>query len=80
MKIGDRVRSTKVRSEDFAVIKKVDIDIKKRSEDVSNVKTKYVAEYPDGSELTFYGFNIGKTIFAVDDYEQLSLFDIYKEA
>lgn len=76
MKIGDKIASTKVRPFDIAVVTKADVIIKKNGEK-SEIRTKYVAKYEDGSEITFYGFNINKTIFKKDSIDgQLSLFDI----
>lgn len=68
MKVGDIVFSTKVRPGENAVIKKVDVEIKERIDKKGNVKKEtrstYKATYADGSELSFYGFNINKSIFA----------------
>lgn len=76
MKVGDRVYSTKVRPYETATISKVDIDIKDREGKKAQIKSKYIAKYLDGSELTFYGFNINKTIFKHMDADgQYSLFD-----
>ena len=75
MKVGDRIFSKKVRPSDVAIIVKMDAVIKERS-GKKEVRTTYVAKYDDGSEITFYGFNINKTIFKYEGPDgQLSLFD-----
>lgn len=67
MKIGDVIFSTKVRPYENAVIVKADVIIKERTNKNGSVKketrTTYKAQYKDGSEITFYGFNINKSIF-----------------
>lgn len=63
MKVGDRIYSTKIRPYEKATIEKVDVDIKEREGKKKEVRSKYIAKYLDGSEITFYGFNINKTIF-----------------
>lgn len=77
MKIGDTVRSTKVRPNDVATITKSNVVLNnKNKNDVvkKEIRSSYEAEYEDGSKLIFYGFNIGKTIFKVeDDYGQMHL-------
>ena len=85
MKIGDEVISTKVRPTDPATI--IDIEVVVKEKDVKpgkkkSVRTKYKAKYSDGSELTFYGFNIGKSIFKFerpDGQLDLSQFMNYPE-
>lgn len=75
MKVGDIIYSTKVRPNEKATIVKADVKIKERK-GIKEIQSKYVAKYLDGSEITFYGFNINKTIFKSDVQEgQLSLFD-----
>ena len=77
MKIGDKVRSTKVRPNDVATVIKSNVALNnKRKADVvkKEIRSSYEAEYADGSKLIFYGFNIGKTIFKVEeDYGQIHL-------
>ena len=77
MKIGDKVRSTKVRPNDVATITKSNVVLNnKNKNDVikKEIRSSYEAEYEDGSKLIFYGFNIGKTIFKVEeDYGQMHL-------
>ena len=67
MKIGDVIFSTKVRPYENAVIVKADVEIKKRTNKNGSVReetrTTYKAQYKDGSEITFYGFNINKSVF-----------------
>ena len=77
MKIGDKVRSTKVRPNDAATIIKSNVALhNKRKDDriKKEIRSSYEASYEDGSKLIFYGFDIGKTIFKVeDDYGQIHL-------
>lgn len=70
MKIGDKVRSTKVRPGDIATITKSHFDIKDGVTAHGRRKvfrTKYEAEYDDGSKLIFYGFDINRFVFRADD-------------
>lgn len=67
MKIGDIVFSTKIRPGENAKI--INAEVVTKMKDTKNgkkkeVRTTYIAEYPDGSTMTFYGFNINKSIFA----------------
>lgn len=64
MKIGDVVMSTKVRPYDNATITDVDVEVSKKNGKKS-IKTKYKAEFADGSSFIFYGFNINKSVFKV---------------
>lgn len=79
MKIGDKVRSVKVRPGDIATITKADIDIrdkvKKDGSKWKNIRSKYEAEYSDGSKLIFYGFDIDRFVFRTDEVDagQMSL-------
>lgn len=77
MKIGDKVRSTKVRPNDVATITKSNVVLNnKHKNDVvkKEIRSSYEAEYDDGSKLIFYGFNIGQNIFKVEeDYGQMHL-------
>lgn len=82
MKIGDEVFSTKVRPTDPATIIDVEVVVKEKTGKKQEVRTKYKAKYSDGSELTFYGFNIGKSIFKFerpDGQMDLSQFMNYPE-
>ena len=66
MKVGEQVISTKVRPGEPATITHADMVAKWRDNNgvkKKEIRTTYRAKYPDGSELTFYGFNIGKSIF-----------------
>lgn len=73
MKIGDKVRSTKVRPGDIATVTKAEIDIRdKVNKDGikwKNISSKYEAEYDDGSKLIFYGFDIGRFVFRTDEVD-----------
>lgn len=74
MRIGDKVRHK--RREGVATV--IDLTVKTAWDDFKNrtmVNTTYTARYDDGSLLRFYGFNIGKTIFKVEDFEQLSFLE-----
>lgn len=68
MKLNDIVRSTKVRPGDTARIIKV--DVKKTYNEKKNrdeIRTTYSAEFPDKTTMTFYGFDINRTIFKVEE-------------
>lgn len=70
MKLGDKVKSTKVRPGEVAVITKADIRIRGKTTDGSvkrECRSSYEAEYPDKSKLIFYGFDIGRSIFRVEE-------------
>lgn len=77
MKIGDKVRSTKVRPKEVATIIKSDVKIRKdQAKSKQEVRTSYTAQYDDGSSLIFYGFDINRTIFKVElpeEFTQMSL-------
>ena len=77
MKIGDKVRRKGVMGE--ATI--VSCEVNKHWDDIKQkqiIKTTYTARYENGFLITFYGFNIGRTIFKSDG-EQISIFDYIKE-
>lgn len=66
MKVGDLVVNNKVRPKEHAEITKVDIST--RWEDTDNgkkkkVRTKYTAQFDDGTTMIFYGFNVNKSVF-----------------
>lgn len=67
MKVGDTIFSTKIRPYENAIIVKADVAIKERTKKDGTIKketrTTYKAKYPDGSEITFYGFNLNKSVF-----------------
>lgn len=68
MKLGDIVMSTKIRPYDNAKITKVDISNRFNEKKQHNeTRTTYVAEFPDKTTFTFYGFNINKSIFKVQE-------------
>ena len=76
MKVGDKVRSTKVRPEEFATIVKANINVRENADqnNKKEVRSTYTAEFEDGSSLIFYGFDINKTIFKVEATDgQMSL-------
>lgn len=77
MKIGDTVRSTKIRPNDTATIIKIDISkVYNEKKNRNEIRTTYLAEFPDKTAMTFYGFNIDKTIFKVMESDgQLCLSD-----
>ncbi len=66
MKVGDKVTSNKVRPDKTATIVKADV-YSRLDRPGKGIRTKYVAKYDDGLELTFYGFNIGKSIFKKEE-------------
>lgn len=75
MKVGDRIKSTKIRPTDIATIVKMDAKIKERA-GKKEIHTKYVAKYSDGSEITFYGFDINRSVCKYEEPDgQLSIFD-----
>ena len=66
MKIGDIIRSTKVRPSETAKIIKADVRQKYiEKKEMTEIRTEYVAEFKDKSAIKFYGFDINKTIFKV---------------
>lgn len=69
MKIGDKIRSTKVRPKEIATVTKVDINLREKAEKgrKREVRSTYTAEFDDGSSLIFYGFNINRTVFKVEE-------------
>lgn len=73
MKIGDKVRSVKVRPNDIATITKAHVDIKDKVKKSGGIKkeihSKYEAEYSDGSKLIFYGFDIDRFVFRTDEVD-----------
>lgn len=77
MKIGEVVYSTKVRPYEHATI--TDAEVTTKYKDTKNgkkkeVRTKYIAEFKDGTFMKFYGFNINKSIFKVQEKDgQLTL-------
>lgn len=80
MKVGDVIFSTKVRPEERATIVKADVEIKERVNKKGmrkkETRTTYRAKYPDGSEITFYGFQINKSVFKAPESDgQLNLKD-----
>ena len=74
MKVGDTVMSIKTRPYENAKVIKADISIR----DCGSVRTKYVAEYKDGSTLIFYGWDINKNVFKVAEADgQICLADYF---
>ena len=74
MKVGDKVYHKELAG--IATISRVTVS--KSKDAVKNqeiARTKYIANYPDGRSITFFGFSIGKTIFKYEPIRQLSLFD-----
>ena len=69
MKIGDRVRFKKVRPNDEAKI--VYFEMKKMNN--GKIRTRYLAEFEDGTQYTFYGYDIGKKVEKVEEYHQISI-------
>lgn len=84
MRIGQRVYSTKERPYQPAKIVWTDIHKSVNPKGEEEIHTTYMALFEDDSNtvLRFYGFNIGKTIFPIDDSNiegQMSLFDLGME-
>lgn len=70
MKVGDLVMSTKNQPYANAKIVKVDvITMFNKKKQKNETRTTYTAEYPDGTKLIFYGFNINKSIFKVMEHD-----------
>ena len=70
MKIGDVIYSTKVRGGDYATITRTEIVLKKKDSAANSdkeIRTKYIAQFKDGSSFIFYGFDIGKSVFKVEE-------------
>ena len=79
MKVGDKIYHKKFMGLATVIQTTVETtwDVRKNSQ---VVRTKYLATYSDGRPITFYGFDIGKTIFKHEPItEQVSIFDIIKE-
>lgn len=67
MKVGDKVRSTKVRPTEVATISKAEIKICDDGCGKKGTRSTYTAKFDDGSSLIFYGFDIGRSVFKVED-------------
>jgi hypothetical protein len=71
MKIGDIVYSTKIRPNTHAVVTNAEVVIKEKELKNGNKKketrTKYQARFDDGSMMVFYGFDIDRSIFKVEE-------------
>lgn len=68
MKVGDRVRSSKVRPDEIAVVTRADIKIvKNEKKNRDETRTSYTAEFDDKTKLIFYGFDINRFIFKVEE-------------
>ena len=67
MKIGDIVYNPKIRHGEHATIVKAEISVKYKEDKNKKLKkvteSKYIAKFEDGSEMTFYGFNVNKSVF-----------------
>ena len=68
MKIGDRVRHTKIRPEEVATVTKCEVKIVRDEKLGMNVtRTTYAAEFSDKSRMIFYGFDIGRFVHKVEE-------------
>lgn len=68
MKVGDKVRSSKVRPDEIAVVTKADIKIvKNEKKNRDETHTSYTAEFDDKTKLIFYGFDIDRFVFKVEE-------------
>ena len=77
MKIGDIIRSNKVRPSDTAKIIKVEVKkIHNEKKNITEIRTTYTAEFPDKTTMVFYGFDINRFIFKVEEHDgQMCLSD-----
>lgn len=77
MKIGDIIRSNKVRPNDTAKIIKVEVKkIHNGKKNRTEIRTTYTAEFPDKTTMVFYGFDINRFIFKVEEHDgQMCLSD-----
>lgn len=68
MKVGDKVRSLRVRPDEIAVVTRADIKIvKNEKKNCDETRTTYTAEFDDKTKLIFYGFDINRFIFKVEE-------------
>jgi hypothetical protein len=71
MKIGDVVISNKVRPGTPAVVTNAEVVIKekelKSGRKKKECRTKYQAKFDDGTFMIFYGFEIGRSVFRVEE-------------
>ena len=71
MKIGDIVVSKKIRPGIKAVITNAEVVIKekelKSGRKKKECRTKYQAKYDDGTFMVFYGFDIDRSVFKVEE-------------
>ena len=71
MKIGDIVYSTKIRPGIHAVVTNAEVNIKekelKNGTKKKETRTKYQAKFDDGSSMIFYGFDIDRSVFKVEE-------------
>jgi hypothetical protein len=79
MKVGDKIYHKKYAGLATVIQSTVETtwDVRKQKE---VVRTKYLATYPDGRPITFFGYDVNKTIFKHKPVnEQMTLFDFIKE-
>lgn len=69
MKIGDRVRFKKVRPNEEAKI----VYFEMKQLENGKVRTRYLAEFDDHTQYTFYGYDIGKKVEKVEEFHQISI-------
>ena len=71
MKIGDKVISTKIRPGTPAVVTNAEVNIKekelKSGRKKKECRTKYQAKFDDGTFMIFYGFDIDRSVFKVEE-------------
>ena len=83
MKIGDVVISKKIRPDSRAVVTNAEVVIKEKELKNGNKKketrTKYQARFDDGSFMVFYGFDIGRSIFKVEESDGQLRLDQFME-
>ena len=71
MKIGDIIFSNKIRPGVRAVVANAEVVIKedelKSGRKKKVCRTKYQAKYDDGTFMVFYGFDINRSVFKVEE-------------
>ena len=68
MKLNDTVRSTKIRPNETAKIVKVDVrKVHNEKKDREEIRTTYSAEFQDKTTMIFYGFDINRSVFKVEE-------------
>lgn len=74
MKVGDKVYHKK-RGGIATVVDCVIHSTYDARLDKKVTRTKYIATYTDGAIITFFGYDIGKSVMPYKPFEQLTFFD-----